>query len=423
MAMSSFESSDNLNCSDSVKKIYDLLSNGKIDEAYELHLEISKKVEENIPDQVLREITNLNGYFMKYLETTKENFPLIVSKIDSLMSDAKKDLGEQNTSSAKKYFYDIKAYYDKIPSLMYDEKYILYERLSLLRKTIISKERDLFNKSLTRKESEVTNLKYDIFQALENGNILQAEGIFKSILEIYLSIPSNAGVLRMKIYNEILLLRHEINVIKDVEAESRNVGDDSNLTFKKPSKPSIETPINVEPPKQETTGKITKNKFFLSIPKVKNPSYSYEPLNPETIFNDADEGSIDEIPRIAADYETQLENLTTEELNKMENAGIVIETDEEDVEDSKDVYTELLEDDPNNPLLNYVVPILSNTFLEKKFDYDERLIEAMQAYNGKDYNRAKELFDSVLKEAPDNTKAQQMLMILNALVSDDIGTA
>ena len=402
-------------------EISHLLHSSNLDFAYEKYQELTDRLslETEVSNKTLEDIRKLNNFFLEYIESSKNKFPKILNNVDSLISRANLALDKGELASAKKMFFSIQSYYEKVPALLYDEKMFLYDKLFVLKKDIISKESDLIQSSVEKIGLKFSNLKKEISNALSHGNINEAQQNLSHMIELHDSLPKSQNLLKVKFHKEILLFQYEISFARNLEYNSERL---KNNVFNI-STESGDTDSNSDNDRNSNLDKM--KKVLKNIPKIVNPVYSSEPENPELIFDDPDEASIDEIPRVAADYDAkEAFNKSTEaikeELAKRNDYDVEPyerKYGESSYEESQDVYVSLKEDNPNNPLFNYVSPILSKTYIKRKFDYDERLSFAIDAYNGKDYIKAKELFEIVLKEAPDNVRAQQMVSVLNELIS------
>ena len=409
-----------------VAEISSLLHSSEIDSAYDKYQVLTEKLsfEMELSSKTLEDIRKLNSYFLKYIESSKNGFPKILSHIDSLVSRANLLIEEKKIEGAKKIFLSFQSYYEKIPYFLYDEKMMLHDRLSTLKKDIISKTNDIMQASVKGVEIKFDSLKDELSKALSQGSINEAQRTLSLMINLHNSLAKSQNLLRMRLHREILLFQYELGFARNIEYNSEKLDSKNYNEQKSGEDNSVNLAFNhTNNPNLDKLKSILKN-----IPKIVNPIYSSEPENPELIFDDPDEASIDEIPRIAADYDAKQafdasSKVIREELLK--KGDYDVEPYEKNnysntVEESQDVYAALKEDNPQNPLFNYVSPILENTFIKKKFEYDERLSFAIDAYNGKDYIKAKELFEEVLKESPDNVKAQQMVSVLNDLVSIDV---
>ncbi|MFW5852923.1 MAG: hypothetical protein ACOCUR_02745 [Nanoarchaeota archaeon] len=502
-----------------LENVYMLLKENKIDEAYTLYTNFCNSVSasNNAPDNISKSLIELNTVFLQIIHKFRENYPSTVAKIDSLMAEARESLARNNIDDAKSVYNDIKKYHDSFPSLLTNEKSSIAERLTMLQKNITQVDKHIQSNIVKEARGRVTNIRLRVQEALKSGSVEDAEGYLTSLNKIYLSLPSNSGIYKLQLHNEILKVQNEIRIAKrlrelynelkmlgakvsfpvnfagsspnsgsstsagpsagpsensgspssdsnsdkqssanesdassvkkkdDIDSKDKDILDSQDNSYNSLSAHGIDIPTGIpreesaKPDGQSSSKPVTQNSGkgainqsssqkienkqssshnsqgfslsglfhkknpFSNAPKVKNSKLS-EPENPDLVFSDKDEGSIDEVPRVAADFKTNL-------VDPPNNSGKEV-----------DVYAERQSENPDDPSLQYAVPMVQNSHLQEKFGNEDNIMgQAITAFNGKDYFRARDLLNTVLKSEPENVKAKQMLSILNGILSDNQG--
>ena len=141
---------------------------------------------------------------------------------------------------------------------------------------------------------------------------------------------------------------------------------------------------------------IDYGELFADAPSVGVHRKNLEPENPDLIFVDKDVSVIETIPRqIAQDNE---ENTDENKYN------LIVEN----LAENRQEYSEKKES----------FRILENSFLREKLSDDEMLRRGVDAYNAKDYFLSKHIFELIVKNNPQNTRARQMRDFIRGILGD-----
>jgi hypothetical protein len=269
---------------------------------------------------------------------------------------------------------------------------------------------------------------------LHEDKIHDAEQHLVSLKEIYYSLPAELVSYKLLLYNDILRMYEEVSIANRFEvlkseldqlgseiklpplsdllysplASAINTSEDEIKKISEQEMSASSSEIGLEDNK--TKPAETKEDDYLSVlPKVGvNTSDSQEHKNNDSseLKSKPEESSKKTLPLIS---EQPVQN-------KVDPSSV----QEKDEGTSNSVVTNTTAKNSNNDTstsTNSFDGVSSDAFSSLLSKENPMMKEAAEAYNEKDYEKAKRLFESILTTDPYNSKAKQMLSLTNGILS------
>lgn len=404
------------------KNIQLLITQKKLDQAYEQYNLLSVDINE-LPKSELANIFNRNliklnyGLLMLYKEFTVSSKEL-ATKMETLAQTGSAFLEKEEVEQAKKTYVDMKQLYDSIPLMMTVEREGLYDAMYFFFKKIIKVERAMIERTRKESESKIKHIQSEINRFLHENKVREAEKHLVSLKEIYYSLPAELVSYKLLIYNEILRMYEEVSIagrFEVLKSELDQLGSDIKLP---PLSDLIHSPLAsaIEAPH---------NEHFNVSAKAGNVAPISSTSSKDQIKSTAkEEDALSELPKVETvssstkPKETPVKKIPTTETSAEEspvgksvaNETLAKETQRMPLENNSIVEPKK----ESNPFETSS----PESFTTTSFSKDNPIMnKALEAYNEKNYAKAKELFQLVIHTEPDNSKAKQMLSIIDGMLS------
>ncbi len=412
------------------KNIQFLISQKKLDQAYEQYNLLSVDINE-LPKSELANIFNRNliklnyGLLMLYKEYIAKSKD-IAEKMATLEKTGSDYVAKEEIEQAKKIYDEMKKLYDSIPLMLVPEREGLYDAMYFFFKKIIKAERVMIERLRKEAEVKINHIKSEIKHSLHDDTVKEAEKHLVSLKEIYYSLPSELVSFKLLVYNDILRMYEEVSIAERFEvlkSELDQLGSEIKLP---PLSDLIHSPlasaITVPHIESESTASTETQVFPESTSVVKSTSSSEKS---KSIAKEEDVLSV--LPKIEG--ETTTEKKTEPEIkstikstvstNEIQNNSVPSSTNKIS-EREKSLSFEPQQSDNLNNESSSPKPfdsLSSESFATLLSKENPIMKEAAEAYNQKDYKKAKGLFESILHTDPNNFKAKQMLSLIEGVLS------
>ena len=141
------------------------ISQNKIDDAFFLHKKLLEEIENHpeVSTNIVEKANRIKLHFERYAKHFKNSFPSLMLQVDSLISNAEIALSKNELEKSFKIYNHLKESYDQIPSLAYDEKLMLYKKISSLGSLIFEKRKIYGNKVLNSFVQNVPKVKNESY--------------------------------------------------------------------------------------------------------------------------------------------------------------------------------------------------------------------------------------------------------------------